>query len=233
MLLPVVFWFGLKFFIGRRRANLMTIVVLIGVLFLGVGIMALIAYGASSSADILQLIAGRVWLSGDVYIYAYQRDALTMVRANYHVSFFSYMLHPLTSLIGIHGYNRRLGSMLASEVLRADVLVGPNPQLPVLLDYFFPEQIAVVILVATIVGFMVLAVRAEGMRLAGARSRYRALGGIAAAVFAPAAGFTGTSQVLISIIGIMAATGCTAYFELLLGPRPAPAPAFRAVPSSE
>jgi hypothetical protein len=221
VLLPVFFWFGMRFFVNRKRANLTTVAVLTGTVFLGVGIMGLIAYGASSSADIFLLIAKRLWLSGDVYVYAYKQDALTMVRADYHVSFLSYMLHPITSLIGIRGYEKPLGSMLASEVLRSDVLVGPNPHLPVLLDYFFPNQMVVTILISIFIGALVIGVRAVGIHLADTRSRYLGLGGITAAVFCPAGGFQDTSQVLIALVGIAAVTACGVVFELFVrrGPR--------------
>lgn len=221
VLLPVFYWFGMRFFIDGRRASATTISVLIGSVFIGVSIMGLIAYGASSSGDLLLLILGRLWLAGDVYIYAYQRDALTMVRADYHVSFFAYMLHPITSVFGVRGYEKPLGSMLASEVLRSSVLVGPNPHLPVLLDYFFPNQWGVMVLVSVIIGWLVMGVRLVGVRFAESRSRYLAMGGIAAAVFAPAAGFTDTSQVLIALVGIAAASVLGALAELLLRRRPA------------
>lgn len=215
VLLPVLFWFGLRLFIRKRRVNMVTIAVLTGFVLMGVGIMGLIAYGASSSAAVLLLIATRLWLSGDVYIYAYQKDALSMVRADYHVSFLAYMFHPITSLFGVRGYDKPLGSMLASEVLRDNVLVGPNPHLPVLLDYFFPDQLVPTILVSVVVGAAVLAIRSAGIGLAKSRSRYLALGGVAAAVFCPPGGFTDTSQVLISLVGIAAVTACGSIMDLL------------------
>jgi hypothetical protein len=52
------------------------------------------------------------------------------------------------------------------------------------------------------------------LRLASSRSRYLGLGSIAAAIFCPAAGFVDTSQVLITLIGVIAVTACASIFEL-------------------
>lgn len=219
VLLPVFFWFGLSYFINQKHAGVAAIATLTGGVFLGVAVMGLIAYGASSSVDVLYLIIGRLWLSGDVYIYAYQDDALAMVRGDYHTSFISYMLHPLTSLVGIRGYEKPLGSMLASEVLRSDVLVGPNPHLPVLLDYFFPGEFVVTVALSIVIGALIISVRVAGIRMAQSRSRYLALGGIAAAIFCPSAGFTDTSQVLILLIGIASITSVCCLLEMLAAPQ--------------
>lgn len=216
VLLPVFFWFGLKFFVQKKHADVATIAVLTGFLLAGVAIMGLIAYGAENSSDILVLIAGRLWLSGDVYIYAYQKGGLDMVRSDYHVSFLAYMFHPITSLVGIRGYSKPLGSMLASEALQSDVLTGPNPHLPVLLDYFFPGQIAVTVLISIAIGAFVIGIRAWGIYLAKSRSRYLSLGGVTAAIFCPAGGFTDTSLVFISLVGVASVTVLGAIFELLI-----------------
>ncbi len=230
ILLPVFFWFGLKFFVNKKRASLATIAILILGLFLGVGMMGLIAYGASESADIFLLIAGRLWLAGDVYIYAYQRNGLEMAQGDYHVSFLAYMLHPITALVGIRGYDRPLGAMLASETLHTPVLTGPNPHLPVLLDFFFPGQFLAIVLISLIIGFMVIGIRAFGIYLAKSRSRYLALGGVAAAVYCPAFGFNDTSLSLITLIGILAATSCCVVLEMLFPRRLQRASAVRASP---
>jgi len=230
VLLPVFFWFGLKFFVEKRRANFFTFAILTGVLFAGVGVMGLIAYGAENSSDILTLIVGRLWLSGDVYIYAYQKGGLDMVRSDYHVSFLSYMFHPFTALVGIRGYDRPLGSMLASEALGTDVLTGPNPHLPVLLDYFFPDQILVTVLISIAIGAVVIGIRAVGIYLAKSRSRYLALGGVTAAIFCPAGGFTDTSLVFISLVGVGSATVLGSILELLFHRRPRRRLAITALP---
>ena len=218
ILLPIFFWFGLRFFVLSKQASFTAIAALVMAVFVGVSIMGLLAYGAESSAAVLLLIVGRLWLSGDVYIYAYQRDALAMTRHDYHVSFLSYMLHPVTSLFGLRGYEKPLGSMLASETLESDVLTGPNPQLPVLLDYFFPADLPMTVILALLVGIGVIAIRVVGIRLNESRSRYLALGGVAAAVFAPQAGFADTSLVTISVVGIIVATGCCGFVELVAQP---------------
>jgi hypothetical protein len=127
------------------------------------------------------------------------------------LNFFAYMLHPITSLVGVRGYDKPLGSMLASAAQGDDVLTGPNPQLPVLLDYFFPDSVVACALVAGVIGFLVIGIRMFGLQMAKSRGRYLRLGGLAASVFCPASGFIDTSQVLITGIGILAvAIGGTA-----------------------
>lgn len=212
--IPIFYWIGLKFFITKKRASLKMLVSLGVVLLGGVGVMGLLAYGASSVADLVVLTTNRFWMYGDVYIYAYKLDALSLIRGQYKVSFLSYMLHPITSLIGIRGYDKPLGSMIMSQVVHADVLGGPNPQLPVLLDFFFPNQIAISITIAFAIGVLVCGIRVIGVRLAQGRSRYLAVGGIGAAIFCPAAGFVDTSQVMIALVGIVAVTFCGTIMEL-------------------
>jgi hypothetical protein len=110
--------------------------------------------------------------------------------------------------------------MLASEVMRDDVLTGPNPQLPVVLDYFFPDTYAAMLPLAFATGFMAIGLRPLGMFIAGrSRSRYVRIGGIVAAIFGPVAGFLDTSLVVIALVGIVAATVPLVLMELL---RPAP-----------
>ncbi len=211
VMVPALFWVGLRFYLDRRRITLRTAALSSLAVIAGVTGMILIAYGKSNLASAVILIGSRFWLSGDVYIYAYQTDALDSIRNNTPLNFFSYMLHPLTSLVGIRGYEKPLGSMLASEVYHTDLLTGPNPQLPVLLDYFFPNSARTCAVIAFLIGLLVIGIRPLAMRTATIRGRYLRLGAIAAAVFCPASGFIDTSQVLITWIGIAAITcACTA-----------------------
>jgi hypothetical protein len=234
VLFPVLYWFGVKLYLERRaitvRAGIgMTLVVLIGVAAMG-----LVAYGTSSATSAFLLITNRFWMSGDVYIYAYQANGLDAVRDNYPVSFLAYMMHPITSLVGMRAYDKPLGSMLASQVMRADLFTGPNPQLPVVIDYFFPGQLGAALVVAFAVGFLVIGIRPLGMMLARkTRNRYLRLGGIVAVVFGPAAGFLDTSQVLIALAGIVASCAFLIVLDLLFsrsapaGNIPSPAPGGR------
>ncbi len=217
--IPVFYWFGLKFFLLDKRISLVMMTALAGVTLVGSALMALLAYGASSAFDVLLVIVNRFWMYGDVYIYAYKLDALQHIRDEYDPSFIAYMMHPLTSLVGIRAYEKPLGSMLMSDAIQQDVLAGPNPQLPVLLDFFFPGQLVAAAGIAFTIGLCVYAVRAIGLRLARGRSRYIAIGGIAAAVFCPAAGFVDTSQVLITLIGICVVTAAATTLEVLLSRR--------------
>jgi hypothetical protein len=217
--IPVFFWFGLKMFIAQQRAKLGTLVLLSGGFLAGVVIMGVVAYGTSSFGDAFVLIASRIWMSGDVYIYAYQRNALELIRDSYDVSFLAYIFHPITSLVGIRGYEKPLGSMLMSEAIRQNVLTGPNPQLPVLLDFFFPGQFCASILIAFVIGLLVMAIRVAAVWVAGGSSRYLAIGALAMAVFSPSSGFVDTSRVLISLVGIAGVAIALALMEMAVGGR--------------
>ncbi len=211
---PVLYWVGMKYFVLDKRVSIVVLGALSVISLLGVAIMGALAYGATSSADASGLIANRFWMYGDVYVYAYKLDALSMIRDDYKVNFFSYMLHPITSLVGVRAYDKPLGAMLMSEVQRRDVLTGPNPQMPVLLDFFFPNQLALSVTVAFCIGLCVFLIRPAGIAVSAARSRYLALGAMTAAMFCPASGFVDTSQVLISLISMLVVTVGGSVLEL-------------------
>jgi hypothetical protein len=226
VLVPVIYWFGIKLYLERKRLKAGTAVWSLLIIVGGVAIMGAIAYKSSNLATAFLLFTNRLWMSGDVYILAYQRDALESIHANYPVSFLAYVMHPITSLVGVRGYEKPLGAMLASEVMREDVLTGPNPQLPVVLDYFFPENFAAILPLALVTGFLVIGIRPVGMFIARrSRSRYVRIGGIVAAIFAPVAGLVDTSLVVMALVGIAAATAVLVLMELLRPARPRDAPA--------
>jgi hypothetical protein len=212
--LPVLYWLGLRRFVSDRRIGLRTITVSVVVGTIGFGAMAVVGYRATSPAAVLLLLGYRLWLSGDVYVLAYEQGALDAVRAYYHPTFLRYVLHPITDLVGIRGYEYPLGAMLASQVSGTTVLTGPNPQLPVLLDFFFPHSPVVIALVAFMFGFAVLGIRGLGLKLSNSRSRFVALGGLTAAVFAPAAGFLDSEQVLMTLVGILGVMGTGSLLDL-------------------
>jgi len=215
---PVLYWVGMKYFVLDKRVGIIALGALSAVTLIGVAIMGALAYGTSSSGDAIGLIANRFWLYGDVYVYAYKLDALAMIRGDYKVPFFAYMLHPITSLVGVRAYEKPLGAMLMSQVEQRDVLTGPNPQLPVLLDFFFPNQLALSVTIAFCIGLGVFLLRPAGIAASLARSRYVALGGVTAALFCSASGFVDTSQVLIGLVSMFVVTVAGIVFELVTSP---------------
>jgi hypothetical protein len=216
---PILIWFGIKLFLERKQVTWRVTLTLFGTVLLGAGLMVAFAYGRAGFLNIVYLIAGRLWMSGDVYLFAYAQDALNWLRGSYDVEYVAYMLHPLTSLVGIRAYDRPLGAMLTSQLQGVDLYTGPNPHMPVVLDYFFPGMFGVSFLIALLIGFLVMSTRSAGIALAGSRSRYLRLGGITMAIFSPASGFVDTSQVLIGAIGIAAVTLVGMTIELLLPTR--------------
>jgi hypothetical protein len=223
ILVPVIYWIGLRLYVNERRVTLRTIAISASIVVVGVSLMAVVAYGKVSLGEVFFLLGYRLWMSGDTYIYAYQLHGLAGLRGHYNVSFIPYMLHPITALVGIRAYEAPLGAALASQILGKDVLVGPNPHLPVLLDFFFNGSLVASAPIAFIIGYLVLGLRPLGMALQRCRVRFVRLGALVAAIFAPAAGFLDTSQVLISLIGITAVAGtCTLIDLIMRNPLPVP-----------
>jgi len=221
VLIPVLYWFGLRLYLNRQAVTFRVGAGMFGLGFLGVGVMGVLAYRTTSIVALVYLFALRLWASGETYIYAYQWNAMAGVRDAYHVSFIPYMLHPITSLVGIRAYDKPLGAMLFSQVMPEDIVGGPNPIMPVLLDFFFPDNLAMSALVALLIGLLVVGIRTLGIVFGRSRSRYVKLGGIAAAIFCPAMGFLDTSLVLIALLGVLAATASCVAIELLFPSRAA------------
>jgi hypothetical protein len=219
VLIPVLYWVGLRLYLNRKTVTLRAGAAMLAVVFLGVSVMGVLAYGASSVSGLVRLFIFRLWRSGETYIYAYQWDAMASLRGHYDVAFIPYVLHPITSLVGVRAYEKPLGAMLFSQVFGDDIVGGPNPLLPIVLDYFFPNAWVVAAVVAFLTGLLVLGIRSAGMVLARSRSRYVRLGGITAAIFSPAMGFSDTSLVLIALIGVVAATVFGVAVELLFAGR--------------
>lgn len=216
VLLPVLYWAGLRLFVDARRVTLRTATISASTVVGGVGLMGVLAYGKATLVGIFLLLGYRLWLSGDTYIYAYQLHGLEGLRGHYDVSFIPYMLHPITALVGVRAYEKPLGAALASQTLGADVLTGPNPQLPVLLDFFFPESVLAAAAVAFIIGYLVLGLRPLALMLQKCRARFLRLGALVIAIFAPAMGYLDTSQVLMTLIAIAGVTGAGMLIDLLL-----------------
>jgi hypothetical protein len=223
VLLPALYWFGLRIYLYRKPITLFAMLSVASFGLAGAGAMTLLAYRASGISDAFLRLTTRFWMSGDVYLLAYQMDGLAAVRGNYPVSFPRYMMHPITALVGMRAYDKPLGGMLQSAIAQDNVMTGPNPQLPVVLDFFFPDRLALSIGIAFVIGFMVISIRPIGMLIAkNTRSRYFRIGGIAAAVFCPSAGFLDTSQVEIGLVSLVAVASILVGLELLLANQPLP-----------
>lgn len=202
VLIPFAFWLGVLMFVRRVTVRPVHILCVMGVTFFGVYVMGAIAYNVSSISDFFALLAYRFMMFGDVYIYAYAEGALSVLREDYNVTFVRYVLHPLTAMIGWRAYDKPIGSMLASEVSGQDLLTGPNPQLPVLLDFFFHGAFIAQFLLAVLAGCFVVMLRVIASRISLIRMRYIEIAIIAAAIFAPQAGFLDFSLVLITCISV-------------------------------
>lgn len=214
--LPFIFWIGLRLFVQRKALTLRTAATtsLIGVV--GVAAMGILAYRDSTLSGIFRLLAFRLWMSGDSYIYAYQFRALSALRGYYHVSFVRYILHPFTALVGFRAYKEPLGAMLASRVVGHLVMTGPNPQLPVLLDFFFRKSYLVIFCIAALLGFLVIGLRSLSISLVQSRARFISLSMLSAAIFVPGAGFIDIEQSTITLISILSVAALGCLLDLLL-----------------
>lgn len=216
ILVPVLYWIGLRLFADARRVTLRTITISTSTVIGGVGLMGVLAYGKATLAGIFLLLGYRLWLSGDAYIYAYQLHGLEGLRGHYDVSFIPYMLHPITALVGVRAYERPLGAALSSQIMGQNVFTGPNPQLPVLLDFFFPESLLAAAAVAFVIGYLVLGLRPLALALQKVRARFLRLGALVVAIFAPAMGYLDTSQVLMTLIAIAGVAGAGTLIDFFL-----------------
>lgn len=96
--------------------------------------------------DFIRLILFRVSMSGDVYI-------LSFVTGNYKNLIdlyepFSYLLHPITSIVGIKGYDYPLGAELIGTAGNTVNGTGPNAHLTMLGITFWPDNLFYIILFA-------------------------------------------------------------------------------------
>ena len=114
------------------------------------------------------------------------------------------MLHPVTDLVGIRARHGPWGqcSLPRSPRYQADRAesraAGPAPFL------FSSNSLIVICLIAFAIGFLVIGVRAASIPLSTSCARFLRLGGIAAARFAPDAGFIDMEQVWMQFVGIAA-----------------------------
>lgn len=201
--LPLLQWVGLWMFLEQRKISI-GLAVPLGLSIVGVfSLVVVFAYGATSVSDVVYILIGRVLASGDVYIYAYQSGSMDAVKQYYHPDFLAYMLHPLTSIIGFRGYEKPLGSMLASEMVGMDILTGPNPQVPVLLDFFFAQEWSLKLLLAYLLGFLSFYLRGMSVISGRSFSRYSQLGLLTAGIFLPTSGFADFSYTMGKGIGVV------------------------------
>lgn len=213
ILLFVYFW-GFDFFVNGKKITLKLLLCLLGVAFVGLVISLFVGFGVSSFSDVFSILLVRMAMFGDVYIYAYQMDLLSEVRGVYS-SFPSYVLHPLTSIFGVKGYDLPLGSMLNSALLGYEDIHGPNPQLPVLLDLFFHGQLLIVFILSTLFG--ILSFFARYLICCKFIIKYKYLGVfvISSCLFIPSLGFFDFSLVLTAYVSYFSCYVLLVFFRVL------------------
>ena len=86
----------------------------------------------NSFAEATQIFLSRIYSSGDIFYYSFIVGDYRELFGNYN--FFSYLLHPFTSIFGIRGYEWPIGAELFG-MLNNQVEIsgyGPNPHIPIL-----------------------------------------------------------------------------------------------------
>lgn len=204
-ILPLVYFVGLNVYIRNIRYSLRQILLLLTLVGLSFASVVFLSYGARSLSDVAAVFLTRMWLSGDVYIYAYQMDGMSWLRGDYDVNFIAYMLHPFTALLGVRAYDIPLGAELSSVLVGEKVFTGPNPQLPFLLDFFFNANFLLIGIFAFVFGAIVFYARASAIRLMHAKSWWVQMLSVTGFVFLPAAGFIDFSLVEMAFISMVVA----------------------------
>lgn len=202
--LPLAFHLGLYLYTGRRSLSLTWLLVIAGGSILGYLLVSFLSYGAGDLTASIELLITRLWMSGDVYIYAYQKGGLDNIRPMLHASFVEYVLHPLTSVFGYRAYEVPLGAMLASDAVGYDVFTGPNTQLPVLLNLYFGNNYFAILGLSAFFGWLCYLPRRLCLIYLLKAGGWPRIGLLTAAVFLPAYGFFDLSLVTINVIAIAA-----------------------------
>ena len=204
-ILPLVYFVGLNIYIRDIKYSFGQILLLLLLVGLSFSLVVFLSYGARSLADVAAVFFTRMWLSGDVYIYAYQMEGMKALREGYDVNFIAYMLHPFTALLGVRAYDVPLGAELSSVLVGEKVFTGPNPQLPFLLDFFFNANLVLIGAFAFVFGAMVFYIRASARRLMTVRSWWLQLLAVTGFVFLPSAGFIDFSLVEMALVSMLVA----------------------------
>lgn len=204
-ILPLVYFVGLNIYIRDIRYSPGQILILLALVGLSFASVVFLSYGARSLTDVAAVFLTRMWLSGDVYIYAYQMDGISWLRGDYDVNFIAYMLHPFTALLGVRAYDVPLGAELSSVLAGEKVFTGPNPQLPFLLDFFFNANFFLIGIFAFMFGAIVFYARAAVTRWTRAKSWWVQILSVTGFVFLPSAGFVDFSLVEMAFISMVVA----------------------------
>ena len=132
----------------------------IGVLALLAGAGVRIFWGESPEEALIYMI-WRILLSGDIYLYG-------LIDGNYKHLFgqydwLSYVLHPVTALVGVRGYENPLGVDLFGGTTGDYSGYGPNAQLPMLAVVLANGNLTGACAIAVAFGFAFIGLRVLGI----------------------------------------------------------------------
>jgi hypothetical protein len=120
-------------------------------------------FWGSNPSDAFFEIINRLFSNGDTYYYAYHLTDISRLFDDY--SFFSYFLHPFTSLISIRGYDYPIGANLFGKVTGDYSGYGPNAYLPVVLIVLLKGNIFFATLISFLFGSLVCSLRIYGLKM--------------------------------------------------------------------
>ncbi len=121
-------------------------------------------WGSNPVAAFFEII-NRLFSSGDTYYYAYHLVDKSKLFDDY--SFFSYLLHPFSSLISIKGYNYPIGANLFGRITGDYSGYGPNAYLPIVLIILLKGNAFFAILISFLFGSFVCVSRIYGLKILG------------------------------------------------------------------
>jgi hypothetical protein len=107
-------------------------------------------------------IINRLFSSGDTYYYAFYLTDVSKLFDDYN--FFSYLLHPFTSLFFIKGYDYPIGTNLFGKVTGDYSGYGPNATLSIVLMVLLKGNIFFTTLISFLFGVFVCKLRIWGLR---------------------------------------------------------------------
>jgi hypothetical protein len=112
---------------GQSRSRYKKLLPLVGLLLI-LMVSTVMFWQNLSPLEALEAIGNRFFASGDIFYYAFLQNDYKDLYGEYN--FWSYVFHPLTSLVGLRGYEWPIGSLLYAQAGTEIRGFGPNPQLP-------------------------------------------------------------------------------------------------------
>jgi hypothetical protein len=151
---------------GMQRGKLKTkddlkLIIPIGFIGVAFGALLLLAYGKNAN-EAINLIAARLFLSGDLYMFSYVTNSYEKLYDLYNPV--TYILHPFLKMVGLYGYKYPMGIMIASDVY-GSLNYGPNPHFSILSLIFTHGNLVYASLYCFILGTFTILIKSISIEL--------------------------------------------------------------------